>query len=186
MLPSRKVDSTACPGASPYVATDFACGKFCWVAVLGYTLRPETERRSLSQSEVINTSETESNGRKNLSLFTWLKSDVGILVLVAIARVVLHTATNGQYGFHRDELQTLDDARHLDWGFVVYPPIGPVPARLELILFGSSLAGFRVLAAVAVSAELGIPRLMAQELGGARPAPLLAPLATRISSGSLP
>jgi len=28
----------------------------------------------------------------------------------------LHTLTNGQYGFHRDELATLDDARFLDWG----------------------------------------------------------------------
>jgi hypothetical protein len=36
--------------------------------------------------------------------------------------VLLHTLTNGQYGLHRDELQTLDDARHLDWGFVAYLP----------------------------------------------------------------
>ena len=47
----------------------------------------------------------------------FLRSDLSILVLVAVARFVLHLATNGNYGFHRDELQTLDDARLLDWVF---------------------------------------------------------------------
>jgi hypothetical protein len=56
--------------------------------------------------------------------------------------LALHVVTNGQYGFHRDELQTLDDARHLDWGFVAYPPITPLIGRFELILFGTSLVGF--------------------------------------------
>ena len=38
-------------------------------------------------------------------------------VLLGIAAVVtlLHLATNGRYGFHRDEFQFLSDARHLDW-----------------------------------------------------------------------
>ncbi len=55
------------------------------------------------------------------------RSDLGIVVLASVVGLVLHVATNGQYGFHRDELQTLDDARHLDWGFVAYPPITPLP-----------------------------------------------------------
>src|SRR5882762_2507752 len=185
MLPSRKVDSTASPARHLMSPQTLHARNFAGLRYLSYTLRPETERRSLSQSEVISTSETETNGRKNLSLFTWLKTDVGILVLVAIARVVLHTATNGQYGFHSDELQTLDDARHLDWGFVVYPPIVPLLARLELILFGTSLAGFRVLAAVAVSAAMVIAGLMAKELGGGRREQLLAAIATGIAPVSL-
>lgn len=49
-----------------------------------------------------------------------------MLVFIAALPFTIHVATNGQYGFHRDELQTLDDARHLDWGFVAYPPITPV------------------------------------------------------------
>jgi hypothetical protein len=40
-------------------------------------------------------------------------SDLGILVLLALALVIVHTLTNGQYGFHRDELMAVDDARHL-------------------------------------------------------------------------
>ena len=36
-----------------------------------------------------------------------IASDTGILVLSALFVVALHTATNGQYGFHRDELLSL-------------------------------------------------------------------------------
>src|SRR6516225_8455785 len=95
-----------------------------------------------------------------------LRSDFGVLILVAAVRLAFHVATNGQYGFHRDELQTLDDARHLDWGFVVYPPITPLIGRLELSLFGTSLIGLRLFAAVAVSATMVITGLMGKELGG--------------------
>jgi len=49
-------------------------------------------------------------------------SDLGILILLALARPSLHPLTNGQSGWHRDELATLDDARYLAWGYVAYPP----------------------------------------------------------------
>ena len=105
-----------------------------------------------------------------------------MLVLVATARVAFHVSTNGQYGFHRDELQTLDDAHHLDWGFVVYPPVTPVIARLELLLCGPSLIGFRFFAAVVVSAIMVLTGLSAKELGGTRYIQPLAAVAAGISS----
>ncbi len=114
-----------------------------------------------------------------------VKSDFGILILLALASVVVHMATNGQYGFHRDELQTLDDARHLDWGFVAYPPITPVIGRLELALFGTSLIGFRFFAAVAVSAAMVIAGLIAKELGGGRREQVLAAMATCVAPVAL-
>jgi hypothetical protein len=115
----------------------------------------------------------------------WFRSDVGVLVLIAAARVLIHVATNGQYGFHRDELQTLDDARHLDWGYVVYPPVTPLLGRLELIVFGTSLIGFRFFAAIAVSAAMVLTGLMAKELGGSRHVQLLAAVAAGIAPVSL-
>lgn len=139
----------------------------------------------MTGSEAIGEKRMDAKGSGKHPILTWLKSDIGVLVLLAVARVVLHTATNGQYGFHRDELQMLDDARHLDWGFVVYPPIVPLLARLELILFGTSLVGFRLLAAVAVSAAMVIAGLMAKELGGGRREQMLAAIATVISPVSL-
>jgi hypothetical protein len=115
----------------------------------------------------------------------FFRSDAGILLLLATVRVVLHCLSNGQYGFHRDELQTLDDARHMDWGFVAYPPITPLVARLELTLFGTSLIGFRFFAAVAVSAVMILAGLITKELGGGRREQILAAVAVGISPISL-
>jgi|SRR5579871_2701376 4-amino-4-deoxy-L-arabinose transferase-like glycosyltransferase len=114
-----------------------------------------------------------------------IKSDLAVLVLLALASVAVHTATNGQYGFHRDELQTLDDARHMDWGFVAYPPITPAIGRLELLLFGTSLVGFRFFAAVAVSAAMVVSGLIAKELGGGRREQVLAAVATCVAPVAL-
>ncbi len=115
----------------------------------------------------------------------FLKSDLAVLLLLALASVAIHTVTNGQYGFHRDELQTLDDARHMDWGFVAYPPITPLIGRLELTLFGTSLIGFRFFAAVAVSVVMVLAGLIAQQLGGGRREQVLAALATCVAPVAL-
>jgi len=106
----------------------------------------------------------------------WL-SDTALLIYIALATVIAHWITGHQYGFQRDELATLEDARHLDWGFVAYPPITPLFGRLSLILFGTSLAGFRFFAAVAEAIALVLTGLMARQLGGRRPAQLLAAFA---------
>jgi 4-amino-4-deoxy-L-arabinose transferase-like glycosyltransferase len=120
---------------------------------------------------------------KGISKF--LSSDVAILILIAAGVCALHIATDGRYGFHRDELQTLDDARHLDWGYVVYPPVTPLIARLELILFGTSLIGFRVFSAMAVSLVALLVGLITKELGGSRAVQVLAAVAAAISPVSL-
>lgn len=49
------------------------------------------------------------------ALQKFARSDIGMLLLLALASVLLHTFTNGRYGFHRDELASLDDGRHLAW-----------------------------------------------------------------------
>jgi len=103
----------------------------------------------------------------------WL-SDTALLVYIAVATVIVHWITGHQYGFQRDELATLEDSRHLDWGFVAYPPITPLFGRLSLIIFGTSLAGFRFFAAVAQAIAVGLTGLMAREMGGGRGAQLIA------------
>src|SRR5713226_9726566 len=111
-------------------------------------------------------SERQERGNMGKRLVELFRTDLGILLLLAAARIALHTLTNGQYGFHRDELQTLDDARHLDWGFVAYPPITPLIGRLELTLFGTSLIGFRVFSAIAVSLVMVVAGSIVKELSG--------------------
>jgi dolichyl-phosphate-mannose-protein mannosyltransferase len=100
--------------------------------------------------------------------------DFAILTYLALATIVVHLFTGGRFGFHRDELATLEDARHLACGFVAYPPVTPFFGRLSLILFGTSLTGFRFFAAVAQAVAVVLSGLMARELGGKRGAQLVA------------
>ncbi len=103
----------------------------------------------------------------------------GLLLVFGLAGAILiaHILTGERYGFHRDELATLDDARHLAWGYVAYPPVTPFFGWLSLRFFGTSLTGFRVFAALAASGGVVMTGLLARELGGGRGAMLLAALA---------
>ncbi|MGC2720114.1 MAG: glycosyltransferase family 39 protein [Candidatus Acidiferrales bacterium] len=107
----------------------------------------------------------------------------GTLVLAGIAGIVaiVHIATNGRYGFHRDELQTMTDAFHMEWGFVAYPPFTPAIERLGWALFGRSLIGLRVFSVTAQALAIFITGLMARELGGRRLAQVTAALCVALS-----
>jgi 4-amino-4-deoxy-L-arabinose transferase-like glycosyltransferase len=107
-------------------------------------------------------------------------SDVGILTLLGLALFSLHMLTNGHYGFHRDELAILDDARFPAWGYVAYPPFAPSIARLALALFGPSLVGLRLFAALAQSIAIVLAGLMTRSLGGSRWAQSVTALAVGI------
>jgi len=106
--------------------------------------------------------------------------DTALLLALAALKLAVHVLTNGQYGFHRDELATLDDARHLAWGYVAYPPLTPFLGRISLELFGASLAGARLFPALALSLSVLLSGLIARELGGGRAAQLTAALAVAI------
>jgi 4-amino-4-deoxy-L-arabinose transferase-like glycosyltransferase len=106
------------------------------------------------------------------------RADLWPLIAIAAVTVVAHCLTGGRYGFHRDELATLDDARHLAWGYVAYPPVTPFFGWLSLHLFGTSLTGFRFFASFAGAIAIILAGLIARELGGGRGAQLLAACAT--------
>jgi len=102
--------------------------------------------------------------------------DLAVLLAIALARLLLHVALNGHYGFHRDELAVFADARALAWGYVAYPPLTPALGHVSQWLFGQSLDGFRFFAALAQCTALVLAGLLARELGGGRFAQLLAAL----------
>jgi 4-amino-4-deoxy-L-arabinose transferase-like glycosyltransferase len=112
-------------------------------------------------------------------------SDEGILILLALARLVTLLMTNGQSGWHRDELDTLDNARYLDWGYVAYPPLTPFIARVALVLFGPSLIGVRLFSTLAHAIALLLGGLMARELGGRRWAQVTTAVAVAIAPYAL-
>jgi 4-amino-4-deoxy-L-arabinose transferase-like glycosyltransferase len=112
---------------------------------------------------------------------THSRADTMALLAIAAAVALVHLLTNQRYGFHRDELQFLSDARHLDWGFVAYPPLTPFLERISLGVFGVSLVGLRLLSVIAQASAIVITGLMARELGGGRLAQVTAALAVALS-----
>jgi hypothetical protein len=103
------------------------------------------------------------------------------IALVALTAAALHMATNGRYGFHRDELQFLSDARHLDWGYVSYPPMTPFLEHILLSIFGLSLVGLRLFSVIAQTLVIIVSALMARDLGGGRLAQVTTALAVALS-----
>ncbi|HEY3973134.1 MAG TPA: glycosyltransferase family 39 protein [Candidatus Sulfotelmatobacter sp.] len=104
------------------------------------------------------------------------------LLGIAAAVALLHILTNGRYGFHRDELQVLSDARHMDWGFVPYPPLTPFVERVSMSIFGLSMVGLRLASVIAQAILVVVAGLTARELGGRRLAQVTASLAVALST----
>src|ERR1700719_909367 len=63
----------------------------------------------------------------------------------ALGIIALHLASNSTLGFHTDELYYLACGRHPALGYVDFPPIVPLLARLETSLLGVSPWTLRVL-----------------------------------------
>jgi hypothetical protein len=110
------------------------------------------------------------------------RADTWALAGIAAAVVLVHVLTNGRYGLHRDELQVLSDARHLEWGFVPYPPFTPFVERISLSLFGLSLVGLRMFSVIAQALVVLVTGFMAYELGGGRLAQVTAALSIALST----
>jgi hypothetical protein len=109
------------------------------------------------------------------------QADTRTLVGIALVVAAIHLLTNNLYGFHRDELQFLSDARHLDWGFVAYPPFTPFVERIGLEIFGVSLVGLRLFSVIAQALAIVVTGWMAWELGGGRLAQITSALVVATS-----
>ena len=114
-----------------------------------------------------------------------LIGDLIVLFAIALVDVLVHVLFSGQYGFHRDELDIVMNARQLDWGYVAYPPLTPLLARIGLELFGPSLVGLRLLPALGQGIVVVLTGLMARDMGGGRFAQALAAIAAAIAPVAL-
>jgi len=100
-----------------------------------------------------------------------------IIWVLALAKLMLHFLTNGQYGYQIDELYYMACGEHLDWGYTELPPLIAVIANLSRSLFGDSLFAIRFFPAVAGALLVVVTGLMVRELGGGKFAQCLAGLA---------
>ena len=115
----------------------------------------------------------------------YLLSDTAILVWMAVVLIILHCLVNNQYGFHRDELNFIEDGRHLAWGYIDCPPFTPFIANIAEKLFGTSLVGIRFFPAVSMGLVLVLSGLMVRRMGGNRWAQVIADGDAIISGVSL-
>src|SRR5271163_1655112 len=116
---------------------------------------------------------------------SWLSTDMAGAYLLAAVGVALQMATNGRYGYFRDELYYLALSHHLDWGYVDLAPMSPLVACVGRVLFGDSLRAIRLLPALALGAEILTTGLITRELGGKRFAVLLACLGVLVAPAIL-
>jgi 4-amino-4-deoxy-L-arabinose transferase-like glycosyltransferase len=87
-------------------------------------------------------------------------------------------AVSARYGYHRDELYFLAAGHHLAFGYVDQPALTPLLARISTAVFGNSLAGLRVIPALALAGLVVITAVLSRMLGAGRTGQLLAALAT--------
>jgi hypothetical protein len=106
------------------------------------------------------------------------RNNLAILVLIGASTLLVHMLAAGRYGFNRDELSFLEDARHLAWGYVAYPPLTPFFGRIALALFGTSLVGFRFFSALIQAVSVVLTGCMAKDMGGERAAQVVAACAS--------
>jgi preprotein translocase subunit SecG len=104
------------------------------------------------------------------------------LILAAIFAAItfaVHLAsslygTHLGYGFFRDELYFLVCGHHLDWGYVDQSPLVAIQARIAESLFGLSPTGIRILSFAAGAIKVALTGILTWQLGGRRPAQILA------------
>src|SRR6266702_8308061 len=102
-----------------------------------------------------------------------LQSALRLALLFAAIKLALHIAANLWethigYGYFRDELYYIICGRNLAWGYVDHGPGIALQAKLALAIFGKSLAGIRMLSAVAGAGRVFLTGVLAWSLGGRR------------------
>jgi hypothetical protein len=107
-----------------------------------------------------------------------------VLAVVAL-KCALELAVAGRYGWHRDELYYAVAGRHLQGGYVEFPPVTALFAALDRELFGWSLVGLRAVTILAAAGTVVVGALVACELGASRRAQALAAVVVGFTPGML-
>jgi hypothetical protein len=97
-----------------------------------------------------------------------------LIAAFALAKLALHVATSGGYGYFRDELYYLACADHLAAGYVDHPPLSVFLIALVHHTLGDSRLAIRLLPAIAGAGTIALVGLMARAMGGGRWALALA------------
>jgi hypothetical protein len=105
--------------------------------------------------------------------------------MVVALKCALELAVAGRYGWHRDELYYAVAGRHLQGGYIDFPPVTALLAALAREMFGWSLVGLRVITILAGAGTVLVGAVVARELGATRRAQTLAAVMIGLSPGMI-
>ena len=96
-----------------------------------------------------------------------LRDDKALSVLLSLSGIkfLIHLLTSAQFGYFRDEFYYIAASKHLDWGYVDFPPFIAVVTRLIRGTLGESLLALHLLPALAGAAMVFLTGWMARKLG---------------------
>jgi 4-amino-4-deoxy-L-arabinose transferase-like glycosyltransferase len=108
------------------------------------------------------------------------RGDLAPAALTVAGVVVFHVALSGRYGFHGDELVTLEAGRRLAFGYVDRAPVVPLVARGLGLAVGDGLWPLRLVAGLVHAGLVAATVVLAGRFGGRRQALALAALAAAL------
>ena len=110
-------------------------------------------------------------------------SDTSIALLLALSgiKLLVHLLTSEQYGYFRDEFYYIAASKHLDFGYVDFPPFIALVTRLVRGTLGESLLALHLLPALSGAVLVFLTGWMARQLGANQFGQGLAALATLIA-----
>jgi hypothetical protein len=108
-----------------------------------------------------------------------------LLLVPALAQLLLHLFTNGNYGIFRDEYYYLACAARPAIGYVDHPPLSIWILNVWTAVFGDSIHSLRVLPALCGSTLVFLTGAMAAEMGGRRWSQMIAGSAAAIGAVGL-
>jgi len=108
-------------------------------------------------------------------------SPVAPVILIALLKLGMQLALNGVYGLHTDELYYIASGQHPAFGYVDFPPVTPMLARLDTSLFGISPWALRLMPAITGAGMVVFTGLCALELGAGRRTAALASVVAFLS-----
>ena len=103
------------------------------------------------------------------------------VALLAAVKIGLPLPTLGRYGWHGDELYFVAASRHLDLGYVDFPPLVPLLAAADQAVAPGSLIALRLLPVVTGGILVVLTALLARELGASSRAQAWAALGLVLS-----
>ncbi len=106
--------------------------------------------------------------KEDWKLYGW------IILVLSLVKLTIQCIGNRNYGFHRDELLHLSAGKHLDWGYMEFPPFIGWLGRLSEIFFNNSLTGTRLFSTLAGVGIIVITCMMVKEMKGRRAGVFLA------------